>query len=118
VAPQKSARYLSASTRIAHNLLAYLKIDSQILFDNEATELLGKGRLGRSNLIILGGHSNTFGQRLMSGNPGSVVFTNHGWTLRGRQFVSPGSGNFSLLDICWYSPNNRNRISSLTPNLC
>jgi hypothetical protein len=100
VAPKKSARYISASTRIAHNLLAYLKIDSQILFDNEATKLLGKGHLGCSNTIILGGHSNTFGQHLMSGNPGSVVFAKHGWTLRGRQFVSPGSGNVLLLDIC------------------
>jgi hypothetical protein len=100
VVPKKSARYLSASTRIAHNLLAYLKIDSQILFDNEATKLLGKGRLGCSNIIIMGGHSNTFGQHIMSGNPGSVVFEKSGWNLRGRHFVSPGSGNVLLLGIC------------------
>jgi predicted esterase len=100
VAPQNSPHHLSASTRIAHNLLAYLKIDSQILFDNEATKLLDEKRLGCSNIIILGGLSNSFGQRIMPKNPKSVVFKETGWTLQDRQFVSPGSGNVLVLDVC------------------
>lgn len=92
VIPTTSPYNLFAAQRMAHNLLSYLRIDAQIFLDREAIKRLGRGDLGCANIAILGGHDNLFGEALMSGNPGSVVFTKGGWRLRGREFEHPGQG--------------------------
>lgn len=94
--PEKSPHYIASSARIAHILFSYLKIDSQVIFDRDAVKGLGKGEIGCSNIVILGGRDNVFGQYIMSGNPGAIVFTKQGWKLRGRHFKSPGIGEGSV----------------------
>ena len=93
VVPGANQYLLSAATRIAHNLFSYLRADIQIYYDYEAINLLGNSGSDCSNLVILGGSANTFGQLIMSGHPGGVLFTEKGWKVQGNIFESSGLGS-------------------------
>ncbi|CAG8719803.1 5680_t:CDS:2, partial [Acaulospora colombiana] len=92
IIPKDSESGLSLALRLAHNLATYLRLDIQILYDNEAISQLQRETFGCSNLIIIGGYNNKFGQYILSGNPSPIRFTRNGWTLASRTYETPGIG--------------------------
>lgn len=59
----KQPKSLSAAQRIAHNVDVYLKLDSEIVLDFEALDVLEENQNDdafQGNMIILGGHENAF----------------------------------------------------------
>ncbi|PVG01691.1 hypothetical protein CPB86DRAFT_698784 [Serendipita vermifera] len=96
IVPKTSESGLTLASRLAHNLVTYLRIDTQILYDNEAISQLQKDILDCSNLIVIGGYHNNFGQYILSGNPSPVRFTQDGWKLASRSYESPGLGAMFL----------------------
>ncbi|KAG8780893.1 hypothetical protein FRC15_009190 [Serendipita sp. 397] len=91
VTPQ-SDFYLHSALRIAHNSLSYLRIDSRIVSDEEAFQLFRQGLLDCSNLVILGGADNLFGQAILAKFPSVIKFIEGGWIIRGQRFDEPGQG--------------------------
>jgi hypothetical protein len=92
IIPRNSDLALSLALRLAHNLATYLKIDTQILYDNKIVSYIQKGTLGCSNIVVIGGYDNDFGQYILSGNPSPVRFTRDGWRLSSRIYESQGLG--------------------------
>lgn len=92
IIPASEGRFLSAATRIAHNLLSYLRIDSLILHDRDALQMLDGTKFGCSNLVLLGGDENEFGRLIMANSPVPVTLRQDGWSLNDRLFNSKGLG--------------------------
>ncbi|KAG8790630.1 hypothetical protein FRC17_008875 [Serendipita sp. 399] len=83
----RSDIHVSYALQIAHNLLSYLRIDSNIVFDDEALQLHDQDC---SNQVILGGVNNIFGRAVLAKRPSEVQFTEEGWQLRSYLFNEPG----------------------------
>ncbi|KAG8805334.1 hypothetical protein FRC17_005560, partial [Serendipita sp. 399] len=88
----RSDIYVSYALRIAHSLLSYLRVDTNIAFDDEALRLHDQASMDCSNLVILGGVDNIFGRAVLAKSPSEVRFTEEGWQLRSYLFNEPGLG--------------------------
>lgn len=99
------ARYLSAGRRIAHNIDTYLKLDSEIILDTAALDLLNKNEnleSLRGNLIILGGHENALSRCLLGTKNGKhesefSLDEKGKWNLRGLSFDNLGEESLGLM---------------------
>jgi len=68
VIPDEDDMSLSYALRLAHDLDTFHKLDAEVLTDAEAGDLLERGSLGPSNIVILDGPNKTsFGRRLLKG---------------------------------------------------
>ncbi|EJT98485.1 hypothetical protein DACRYDRAFT_110928 [Dacryopinax primogenitus] len=102
--------HASVAARLARAVFLYLRIDVQIVFDDEVLGLAGdEGRtdgergevqglekLGKGNLILLGGWENLLTRRLLQANK-SFTFEGGHLHLSGHTFSSPGLGVLFLL---------------------
>ncbi|CDO76522.1 hypothetical protein BN946_scf184750.g2 [Trametes cinnabarina] len=91
---KKASQELSAALRLAHNLDVYLKLDADIIVDEEAVQKLAESSLGSGNIIVLGlGH---FAQALLRQQKTAFGLTHGVLTLKGRLLDKPNMATLFL----------------------
>lgn len=85
VIPSKASNhFLSAALRIAHDLDLYLRLDSEIVDDEEAMHRLQNDNLGGGNIVVLGGLQSQFFEWTVKQKKTSFTVSNGELNLRGR----------------------------------
>lgn len=103
IIPRKQPKLLDMALRISFNLLTYLRVDSQVMFDDDESHNLNRC----VPMMIFGGRENKFGESILAKRPSEFKFTDRGWTLRGHEYSEPGLG------VAFLHPH-RPRCSQLT----
>ncbi|PWN44852.1 hypothetical protein IE81DRAFT_240762 [Ceraceosorus guamensis] len=94
--------YKSAALRIAHDALLYGHIDSEIVSDVAALEMVATTNDGANatlgNIVILGGPmENLLAEHMLNQNPSPITFLNSGQLrVRDRTFADPSTGLLML----------------------
>lgn len=97
IIPSKSLDHtLSAALRIVHDLDAYLRLDSEIIDDDEAMQRLQTNALGQGNIVVLGGPQSRFFEHIIQQKKTPVSIAKGVLSIGGRPIDEPSTASLFL----------------------
>ncbi|EGN96142.1 hypothetical protein SERLA73DRAFT_124984 [Serpula lacrymans var. lacrymans S7.3] len=92
IVPVKQASTeLSVALRIAHDVMKFHKLSAEIICSSEAVERYEDGRLGRGNIVVVGGAQSPFVKKYIETVGCSFKFSSDSWVLTGHKTFNKAS---------------------------